>query len=196
MCSTPSSSSSVRTDRNKTTKELYLLNPNNKESQSHMAVPLHRAFTGALDHLSVLPSPAWQTDLRSTPRSEHLPHIFLVREGLLNGENGQLQGQPQQCYALLPGKHAVEHEMALYQPNWGHKLSAVVYPRIGPTTFEAPVLQDTQFVEIQRLNRSVVDNYVQQGGTEHDPYQQVQQDPAVVEFLHDDTFLFVVLTVP
>ena len=148
--------------------------PENHMPDNHSAT-LYRAYTGPKELLTVLPS---ATVPMPSP-------IWLVREQ-----------EPEQAYVLM-NKPTIE--MTHRHPNWGCVFFGMIYPRVGETTFQAPLMHP-EYVAIKRLDKQVVHRYLALGGPEN-PYKEVARmeelgdDEHVLrctEFLEDDNYLYIV----
>ena len=158
------------------------------QPHSSHSVALHDACTdpAILSQLTVLPT-------LTVPR---LPPIWLVKAH-----------EPTQAYALQPGKEPIQVGAENRHPEWGWVFFGVVYRRIGGYTFQAPMpmLSAGQeslspYVAIKRLNKRVVNLYLEAGGTE-DPYKEVARMKELgdnlhvlecTEFLQDETYLYII----
>jgi serine/threonine protein kinase len=114
---------------------------------------------------------------------------------------------PTQAYALQPGKEPSPVGAKYRHPEWGSVYFGVVYRCIGDNTFQAPMpmLSAGQeslspYVAIKRLNKRVVNWYLDAGGAEN-PYKEVARMNELgdnlhvlqcMEFLQDEKYLYIV----
>lgn len=121
-------------------------------------------------------------------KQSSVPPIFLVRAD-----------NPQQAYALIPGKEPIS--LNHHDSNWGCVHFACIYPLARPDShvFRAPV-DEPQFVAIKQLNRAAVDKYLQRGGQEN-PYKEIARMQELgdnihvlecMEALQDEEYLYIV----
>ena len=173
----------------------YLLLQTNTTTNGYMPIVQHLPVAPVRilpDNITVLPSADWPKEY-GTP-----PPVSLMRDPSMPG--------PRHAYALESGFHPVDLDgpsSRCFVPNWGQTFKAVIYPQVGPLTFEAPHPLYAQLVDIDRLNLPVVRRYLDQNRDDddddaallrqHDPYYR--SDPQLMERLQDETNLYLVKTI-
>ena len=130
-------------------------------------------------NINVVPADTWPNPDKAPPP------ISLMRDPAVTG--------PQQSYAVLHEYHPVDLEEPRHVLHWGQRLKAVVYPQLGPFTYEAPHPNEAQWVDIDRLRLDVVRRYLERddGVTNlvHSPYRH---DPHLIEGLQDEVYLYLI----
>jgi serine/threonine protein kinase len=124
-------------------------------------------------------------------KQSDVPPVFLMRaEG------------PEQAYALIPGKEPIS--LNHHGPNWGCVYFACVYPIVPRTTNSSTTVRAPDnkpvYVAIKQLSKSVVQQYLHQGGQEN-PYKEIALMQELgdnihvlecMEALEDETYLYII----